>query len=282
MGIRWITIVTAGLTLARGADAQSVGRMLRDDFSNAGKDVLGVWGSPFNASARDWGTFAASLGVFGVTMLFDDAASDWAIRNDSAGNFAAIRELRRGGVAFTGKYVTPPIIAVYIAGLALRNQDLRDFVLGCAASWVAQSPPRRALAHVIGRARPDTTKDDPNRLEPRDPQIWKFGWTSDWDMRSFPGGHLANVMGCATFWSRRFRLGVAEPLLYGVAAAVGVGRLADNAHWLSDQVIGAILGYAIGNEVARRQLGRVRPAATPALNVTPSANGTMLVFSWTF
>ena len=283
MTFRKFAIGMAALfALAHPLRAQSVGNMLRDDFQNAGKDILGVWASPFNADAKDWATFAGAMGLFGVTMLADDAVSDWAIRNDSAGNFKAISDLRRGGVLFTGKYVVPPVAAAYIAGIVFKNQDLRDFVMGCAASWLAQSPPRRELAKIFGRARPDTTKNDPNTTIPRDPQIWEIGYQDRWEMRSFPGGHLANVMGCATFWSQRFNLGVAEPLLYGVAAAVGVGRMADGAHWFSDQVIGAILGYAIGNEIARRQLVRQNPGGTPAMNLSPGLNGPMLKLSWTF
>jgi membrane-associated phospholipid phosphatase len=38
---------------------------------------------------------------------------------------------------------------------------------------------------------------------------------------------------------------------------MGVGRIADRGHWLSDQLIGVAMGYAIGKEVARRQLRRL-------------------------
>ena len=285
MRIRRLVLgLTAVVTLATSAAAQSVGNMLKDDFKYAGKDIGAVWLAPFNASGKDWATFAGAMGLFGATMLIDQQASDWALRTDSAGGFKVLSELRRGGVLFTGKYVVPPVAAMYVAGIVFRKQGLRDAVMGCASSWVAQSPPRKALAQIVGRARPDTTKDDPTRLEPNDPQIWEIGWQDDWNMRSFPGGHIANVMGCASFWANRFDLGgVGEAALYAVAAGVGVGRMADAGHWASDQVIGAILGYAIGKEIARRQLSRLAPPATPgALNVSPGANGTMLTFSWTF
>jgi membrane-associated phospholipid phosphatase len=285
MRIRRLVVgMTAMVTLASPAAAQSVGNMLKDDFKYAGKDIGAVWLAPFNASGKDWATFAGAMGLFGATMLIDQQASDWALRTDSAGGFKVLSELRRGGVLFTGKYVVPPVAAMYVAGIVFKKQGLRDAVMGCAASWIAQSPPRRALAKVIGRARPDTTKDDPSRFEPNDPQIWEIGWKDDWNMRSFPGGHIANVMGCASFWANRFDLGgVGEVALYAVATGVGVGRMADAGHWASDQVIGAILGYAIGKEIARRQLSRLAPpSGATGLNVSPGANGTMLTFSWTF
>jgi len=36
-----------------------------------------------------------------------------------------------------------------------------------------------------------------------------------------------------------------------------VGRMADQGHWLSDQVVGVVFGYAVGKEVARRQKQRL-------------------------
>ena len=285
MRIRFVAVaVTACIMTARPAAAQSLGNMLKDDVSYLARDIGAVWAAPFKASGNDWATFAGAMGLFGVSMLADQGASNWVMRQDSAGRFAAIDELRRGGFLFTGKYVVPPVAGLYIAGLAFKNQGMRDAVMGCAATWVAQSPPRRLAAHAIGRARPDTTKDDPNRFEPNDPQIWKLGWTKDWNMRSFPGGHIANVMGCASFWANRFDLGgVGEVALYAIATGVGVGRMADGGHWLSDQIIGAILGYAIGNEIARRQLRRVN-GATPAagMNVSPGSTGPTVSFSWSF
>ena len=277
-------LATACIAFAPSAGAQSVGNMLKDDAKYFARDVGAIWAAPFNASGKDWATFAGAMGLFGATMLIDKEASDWALRADSAGNFKALTELRRGGVLFAGKYVVPPVAALYVAGIAFKNQGMRDAVMGCAASWMAQSPPRRILAHVVGRARPDTTKDDPARFEPNDPQIWKLGWNKDWNMRSFPGGHIANAMGCASFWANRFDLGgVGEVALYAVATGIGVGRMADGGHWLSDQVIGAILGYAIGNEIARRQLGRLNDTSpTSSLNVSPGAMGTTLSFSWSF
>jgi membrane-associated phospholipid phosphatase len=45
--------------------------------------------------------------------------------------------------------------------------------------------------------------------------------------------------------------------VYTLVGAMGIGRIADRGHWLSDQVVGIAMGYAIGKEVARRQLRRL-------------------------
>jgi membrane-associated phospholipid phosphatase len=66
-----------------------------------------------------------------------------------------------------------------------------------------------------------------------------------------------------TFLNRRFDLGAAEPVLYGLAAAVGAGRMVDEAHWTSDTVFGLGYGHAVGRDIALQQQRRERgPAET--------------------
>jgi membrane-associated phospholipid phosphatase len=273
-----VAVTTALLTLTQVAGAQSLGKMLGDDFKHAGEDVWSIWTSPFDAKGRDWAIFAAALGITGVSILADQEVADWAVRNDSNFVFRAIKPIRRGGKAYTGKYVVPPIAAMYLIGLATKNQGMRDFVLGCGSSWMSQSLARKAVYLLVGRARPDTMPDNPHH--------WTFPGSSEWQMHSMPAGHFANVMSCVTFWNHRFKWGAAEPALYALAAAVGVGRIADRGHWFSDHIMGGIAGFAVGREVARRSLKR-RGAlggagGSAAINLSPSPDGVTFSVGWTF
>jgi membrane-associated phospholipid phosphatase len=269
-------VIIAAVTLTRAASAQSVGKMLGDDLKNVGQDVLSVWGSPFDATGRDWMLTAAAFGVFGASMLADQSVSDWAIRNDTSAFFRAIAPVRRGGKLYAGKYVVPPVAAVYVLGVVLKNQDMRDFVTGCASGWAAQSFLRKGIYFLVGRARPDTMPNDPNH--------WTLPGKGEWQMHSFPAGHFANAMACATYWNKRFRLGMVGPAVYALAGAVGVGRLADKGHWTSDTVLGGILGYAVGKEVALRSLTRQRTGGlrSTQLYMSPDLTGMTMGVRWTF
>ncbi len=77
----------------------------------------------------------------------------------------------------------------------------------------------------------------------------------------------------ASFLSHRFHLGAAEPALAVLVAAMGVGRIADRGHWLSDQVVGVAFGYAVGREVARRQKRRLE-RETPGSSLPETASRT--------
>lgn len=278
MNIRSIAVAVAtAMACAGPASAQSVGKMLGDDFKNAGKDIVSIWGSPFDASGRDWLLAGLAFAATGATMLADEPVADYLQRHENAGVFRAMEPVRKGGVLFTGKYVVPPIAALYIAGLAFKNQDLRDFVIGCVSAYAAQAPVRKTVYALVGRARPTIAPDDPQR--------WSVPADSGWDHRSFPAGHFANVMGCATYWSKRFKLGPVEPAFYTLAAAVGIGRMVDKGHWSSDTVLGGIFGYAVGSEIARRSLSRnaARGAlSTSSLYISPGAEATTVGMRWTF
>lgn len=267
MRIRYTLVLLALLPVAQNAAAQSVGQMFGDDLKNAGKDAVAVWGAPFHASSREWALTAAAFGAFGLAMFADQSVSDWAIRNENSTFFRALAPVRRGGKLYSGKYVVPPVAAVYVIGIATGNRDVRDAVTGCMTSWATQSAVRKVVYNLVGRARPDTM--------PTDPQHWTFAPGGNWQLHSFPAGHAANAFACATFWNKRFHLGVIGPVVYALAGAVGIGRFPDKAHWASDTVLGGILGYAVGKEVARRSLERQRERALSGarLYITPGAPG---------
>jgi len=264
------------LTFARTGMTQSLDKMLADDFGNAAKDVLAIWTSPFHGSSKDWLIVAGTVGAFAASTMADIEVSDWAIRNDSSGFFRALKPVRKGGYLFSGKYVVPPVAAVYVVGLAMKNQDMRDFVLGCMTSWGSQSIVRKATYMLVGRARPDSS--------PADANDWSVPSDGGWQQHSFPAGHVANALACASYWNHRFHMGAAGPAAYALAAAVGIGRFADRAHWLSDTVVGSVLGYAVGKEIARRSNARREKAVlgTSQLYMAPGTAGTIIGVNFSF
>jgi hypothetical protein len=268
--MRFYTIAVATFIFAAQTSAQSVAQQIGHDMKYAAKDVWGVYKSPFTGSGKDWATFAGAIALTGATMVLDKPVERWAQANDSAAALKFLDPLRRRGILFAGKYVVPPAAALYLIGLATNNQNLRDGVVGCAASWAAQSPPRKLFYRLVGRRRPETSPDDNHVWDvPNSASAGKAGW----QLRSMPAGHFANAMGCASFLGNRFDMGIAEPMVYGVAVGVAVGRALDHGHWTSDHVLGGIFGYAVGKEVARRSLKRTMEASAPAITASPNARG---------
>jgi len=88
------------------------------------------------------------------------------------------------------------------------------------------------------------------------------------DNTSFPSGHASNAFVLASVAEGHYgwKAGVAA---YTVASLVAVSRLKQNAHYLSDVLGGATLGYVVGKTVVRLN-DRPRAGRTTQVIVSPA------------
>ena len=247
------------LSPARG---QSVGRMVVDDVTNAARDFGAIWVSPFRGSGKDYLITGGVLAAAAALSPLDDDVDRWAVRNRDRGVLDAIRPLRRGGDFYSINKATPYVGGLYVVGLLTKSRGVRDGIFGCAAAYGANTTIRHQVVYrLIGRNRPDTIRNRPEGYVPvgaTQGDQYEFNFPAKgYGDHSFPGGHVATMATCASFLSHRFRMGPVEPALAILVTAMGVGRIADQGHWLSDQVVGVAFGYAVGREVARRQKRRL-------------------------
>ena len=250
-------LATCGLFAPAPAAAQT-GR----ELNNAVKDVLNVWSAPARLDTDDLYGAATLIAATGVALAIDEPMLAWLRDHPRSLPVLLLQPFREGrplNLLGRSYFLAGTSAVLFSAGAIADDIALRDAGRGCAASVVATTFSRHVVALLLGRTRP---RDNRGAFVVR-----PFAG-GDWAMRSFPGGHAANAMSCVTFWSRRYDLGVAEPVLYGLAAAVGAGRMVDEAHWTSDTVFGLGYGHAVGRDVAFSQRARepqVGPARTPAL-----------------
>jgi len=287
--------LAATLAAALGCGVAEAQHPLRDvgtDVRHFGEDVLWVWSSPVRGDQKGW-IAAALTGVgFAALLPFDERIDHWVAKDSSRGLFRALRPVRKGGSLYGGSFLAPIAGAAYVAGIAFDQPDVRDAIAGCGSAWVANSYARKFTTYrLAGRARPTAERGNDVWLGPGYADA--VPEDSAWHYRSFPGGHVANVVACASFFGHRFEWGLVEPALYAFATAVGLGRFPDRAHWASDQVVGAVFGFAVGKAIADRQLERRRKASREATSATqvgalrvPTANlfadqdGTAMKIGW--
>lgn len=270
------------LASAPQLSAQSRAGMLWSNLRNSAGDVWDVWTSPFRATGTDWLTTAGVIAGAAAVSPLDASVDHWAFHNRNAWPFAPLDPLREGGVVFSGRAIAPVAVGALAVSVVAKNQRLQEGLFGCLASYGASSAVRNYVVYpLVARTRPD--RREPNVVAPParqgDQYHFSIPGSSDWGRHSFPGGHIANVFACSEFLTRRFSMGAAEPVLWAVAAGVGIGRTLDRRHWLSDQLLGAVYGYAVGKEVAIRsgrrankaKAGRDSSVADPAQSGEPKS-----------
>jgi membrane-associated phospholipid phosphatase len=271
----WRLSVALLALCSQSVSGQSVVRIIGDDFKYAFKDFASIWASPLDAGAKDWLIAGAVLGGAALISPFDDEGDRWAIENRDRGFLDAIRPFRRGGRFYSLGKLTPFAAGAYVLGVATNHDATRDGIMGCLAAYGANTTIRHQLVYrLVGRDRPEINRNVGTGV-PTPPAAhgdqYDFRLPArTWGQHSFPGGHVANIATCAAFFSHRFEWGWGEPALAGLVAVIGIGRLADRGHWISDQVVGTVFGYAIGHEIARRQLARRRgEVAAPGAASSP-------------
>ena len=245
---------------AGGASAQSVPRKVYDDVRWALSDALFVLISPVYSDGRDWATVGLLAGATGLSALYDDELDAWIADHPESAPMELLRPFREESnwkleELGSGSRITQASAALYLAGLVAGSDDLRDAGVGCMVSEKLQSSLRHGVYRLVSRRRPLTADGDPYMLS-----VPGGGWED----HSFFGGHGANIMTCAAFLAERFELGIAEPVLLGAALGVGLARVADRRHWISDAVVGTAFGYALGKAFADRQRARERERAGTA------------------
>ncbi len=274
--------LVAGLGLvaaaAQGAPGQSVVRMVGSDLKHAAEDFAAVWTSPLRGTTKGYLIAAGVLAAGAAVSPVDDEVDRWAIRNRDRGFLDVIRPFRRGGRFYSINDLTPYVAGLYVVGVAIKHRGIRDGIFGCLAAYGANTTVRHQVVYrLVGRDRPEINKDLDPGVTPTPPaehgDQYDFNVPSEgWGEHSFPGGHVATMTTCASYLGHRFKLGPVEPVLAGLVAIMGVGRLADRGHWLSDQVVGSAFGFAVGREVARRQLKRLGREGSAAGETTPTSS----------
>jgi membrane-associated phospholipid phosphatase len=242
-----VLLINLALPLPAAAQDRSVG----SDLKNIGRDFWFILSSPGHASGRDLKTAGLAAAGSGIALMLDEPIHDWMHTDPliakALGPFG-----ESSPVSIMGRtwfFLLPLSIGMYGAGHAFGSDNLRDAGLGCATSNLATTLTRASTSLLVGRLRPGVHRGA------FEFELFAFG---DWNQRSFPGGHASNIMSCASYFNRRFDLGIAGPAIYGLAGGVGLARIVDEAHWTSDTVTGMAYGYAVGRNIADRFLDRQR------------------------
>ena len=213
---------------------------IRFGFEDAGQ----VFTAPLRFDGEDWLYTALALGATAAAYGFDEDVRDEA-RAFRAGDWEA--PLIVGQWYGSGAVSGAVGAGLYIAGLAGDDDHTRVTGRLVLQSLAYSGAITQLLKMLTGRARPETGADKSD-----------FGFFSVNDSRnSFPSGHTTIAFALSSTLSRRVGSVPFSILLYGLATLTAAHRITHDRHWLSDTVLGAVIGSVVGIAVVRLEEDRL-------------------------
>ncbi|HKC25275.1 MAG TPA: phosphatase PAP2 family protein [Thermoanaerobaculia bacterium] len=203
------------------------------------KDMGHVLASPVHWSGGEWAiTFVTIGGAAGVSTQ-DDEVYAWAKKQTGAW-----RDLADSGEWFGTWYGVLGLLGgFYVEGAIFHDTKAKRVCIdGLIAAGIADGLITSVIATGVGRERPDKNEG-----------AYKF---RPFHGRSFPSGHVTTMFALASVISASYDYSpVVSVLAYGTALAGSYARLRKGAHFLSDELVAAVIGQAVGNTVVHYNRG---------------------------
>ena len=250
-----------------GQFEKETGPPVSSDISTSTRCVASVLTSPLHWDASD-GLWAGgvALGLAGSALL-DDEMRSLVRRNHSRFNDDVLVQI--GHPYATVLYMGPSALAMYLSGVAFRNQWMREtgqmLVEAVATIGIIQLP----LSITVGRARPFFNEGNAS--------LKAFaGWNDD--RASFFSGHSMVAFSFSAILSHQIDNEWASVGLYSLAALGPWARLYKDKHWFSDTFFGSALGVFVGNSIWKWH--HTGDAMSANIKIVPTGQGALI--AWVF
>lgn len=224
-------------------------RLLLDDTGQ-------VLGAPMRWDRSDWLT--AGLGVaavVGTGLLFDHSLEQ------AVANHANVTSDRFGKTV--GNFGGAPSVVIagsmYLAGVAFKAPEVRATGIDTMATMgIAQLLLALPLKVLVGRSRPEANQGA------GDFHLLNGG-------QSFPSSHTIQAFALASVISEHADRPWVTGLSYSLAGLVGLGRVEQRQHFLSDVVASGLIGTFVGKTVvAYNQSVRASASSKVSVSFAPS------------
>jgi membrane-associated phospholipid phosphatase len=227
-------------------------------FVLLGTDLVQEVTGPFHAPKKTW----IKVGEFAVIEAALVAFADRPVQRtatqfmtDHPGAKNTSQYITNFGGAWEG--YTLAAFAAY--GIIFKSNKVKTTTLLATQSYLAAGAMESLNKFLTGRQRPYGVDES----QPNANLIFR-GPSSNSLVSSFPSGHTTAAFSAATVFAQEYKDQTLIPVVaYTAATLVGISRITQNAHWISDVFAGAALGYVTGKQVvynyhryARLQAGK--------------------------
>ncbi|TPN87224.1 phosphatase PAP2 family protein [Aquimarina algicola] len=211
----------------------TIWQTIKYDGVSVYKGVKHSYTQPFKWKQKDWATFAGVMAGTATLLALDEPANQY---------FADQGEDIPSGVKEVAFRFGKPLVnyglttSVYALGLITKNEKIRKTGVLLIASATAGGLLQTAGKTLVGRARP---------LEGEGAFSFRFYSGGDAAYHSFPSGHTILSVTTAYAIGKQFKNPFIKGGIYAVGLLSPVSRLWEEAHWLTDVVLGAAISVFI-------------------------------------
>ncbi|HMQ70292.1 MAG TPA: phosphatase PAP2 family protein [Ignavibacteria bacterium] len=247
----------------------SIGQDLGSDAKIFLDDGISYYTLPFRFSGKDWLFTLAGAGAIGGLMTIDDNVKNAVVSdNDTETSRSWTVGKEYGNILFTGT----GSVLIYTAGLLTHNKKIRVTGRMLIQSLLYSGIANSGIKYITGRSRPYVTNDQ-----------YQFNWfQTNNDYISFPSGHTTVAFAVSSVFAERIDTWWSRVFFYTLAAVTGYSRIHDNQHWLTDVVMGGVIGFSSGYFTVHREIDRDKKKSSVAdkMNFNLSLKG--LDFEYNF
>jgi membrane-associated phospholipid phosphatase len=216
------------------------------------EDQRKLWTSPLRVQKKDLIFWIPVLTATTVTAFYDEeiysAFKDFRDSNDWVSDISPV--ITWGG---ENVFVLSAGGLFYLSGILSKKDKARQTGLIALQTWVHTGLIVQVGKLLTGRQRPsfENGKDKWHGF-PASLNRFKGEPSSKYD--AFPSGHTIEAWALATIIAEQYKNIKIVPIIsYSLATGVGLSRITEDAHWLSDVILGAALGYSIGKFMVRER-----------------------------
>jgi membrane-associated phospholipid phosphatase len=239
--------------------------------------------SPFRATGSDWlkiGTFAAV--TTGAILFADKPVNRFTVEQIRTNKSVVSASLYVTN--FGGLYEAYTLAALGTYGWLFKKDKEKTTTLLATQAYITAATIETALKYLTSRQRP-SYYDAVTGLNSHvfHGPFYHFLQKDNSSFVSFPSGHTTVAFAAATVFAMEYREYRIVPIIaYSAATAIGLSRIVQNQHWISDVLVGAALGFLCGRQVvnnyhrySKLQLEKAKKKNTVSFNLNYS-NGTLM------
>jgi membrane-associated PAP2 superfamily phosphatase len=219
-------------------------------FILLGSDMKQEITAPFHFHKKSW-IKAGAIVLATVSLSFaDEPVQRFALhlRNNNKG----VENVSKYVTKFGGVYEMYTLGALAAYGVIRKSEKIKTTTLLATQSYLTAGAMEYLIKFLTGRQRP-ADSDPATEPEPKfhGPFTQKItSGTSKGFSSGFPSGHTTAAFAAATVFAMEYRDRPIVPIIaYSVAGLIGLSRLTENKHWITDVFAGAVLGYFTGRQV---------------------------------